>query len=244
MSLTTTFRMFCGLWMGPVPEQYFHVGQISVVSRENHRRLEPPGAIDNRHRIVVFAALSTSGETWEVLSPELRTRIADGTNSNPPKRRVGFAAPSILNMPRLLALCSRLVTRREWLRAIQIANSTCLIGRIAAAEKTRESAQCAAICCLEPLIRRRREIPGTRSLNPDVRHRHSRRLSLFVKLTFRKSSPISSGSPAIPRKRTVLSLVIVKLGKSANAKYTVSCDPFNPIAAIQLGDRGIGIRQG
>src|ERR687883_620801 len=47
-----------------------------------------------------FAEFSSNGETCDVLSPAVRTMIAEGTNSNPPKRRVILPDASVSNIPR------------------------------------------------------------------------------------------------------------------------------------------------
>src|ERR1700733_7826394 len=58
------------------------------------------------------------------------------------------------------------------------------------------------------------------------------RLSLFVNVSCTESSDIVSGSPQIPRNKTVLSVVIAPVVRSANTKYTVSRAPRKPISAL------------
>ncbi len=69
------------------------------------------------------------------------------------------------------------------------------------------------------------------------------KLSLLVKLSVRKSSPIWSGSPAIPWNNTVLSEVTVKAGQVDKGKIRRQLRPFESDGGIELRELGIGIRQ-
>ncbi len=88
------------------PQQHFHPRQIAVVAREHHRRLIPRRAVHHRHEVVVPGLDSPKPPTCgSSCLRDVRTEIAGGTNSIPPKlRNIPRASQS---SARVAAACER-----------------------------------------------------------------------------------------------------------------------------------------
>src|SRR5690348_14696124 len=73
ISFTTTFKIFCELWIGPVPRSTSMCVRLPSFLAKITGALSHPDPYTMGAGSLYFAALSTRGDKCVVLSPEVRT---------------------------------------------------------------------------------------------------------------------------------------------------------------------------